>query len=112
MEEFIDFVYQRSLATHQEYTDKDTIFLDNNQLINEYVNFYGDHFITKSTLTRKLKKNIFKVYEIHKTSKKINRKTYRGFEIKKISGKTVNPFIGITSTPIVTLTIKIEVQGE
>ncbi|MCF7946561.1 MAG: hypothetical protein K9K80_01330 [Spirochaetia bacterium] len=113
MEDFIDYVYQNRLAT-ADYTGGDTVFINNNDLFSEYVDFYGDNFTTKSSLTRKLKEasDSFLDYEIHKTSKKINRKTYRGFEIKIVmnSDDRKSSIQKVAHTPLLTITIEVKTK--
>lgn len=53
----------------------------------EYQEYFGEHRITKTALNIKLKKEkyLLKQYKIDRTSKTMNKKTYRGFEMAKIN---------------------------
>jgi hypothetical protein len=110
MEDFIDSMYQNRLATNP---DGDTVFINNDKLVSEYVVFYGDSFITKSSLTRKLKEASvsFLDYEIHRTSKRINGKTYRGFVIKRCSNNKKLYSHRKSCTPLLTITIEVKTKN-
>jgi len=111
MEEFIDYVYHKyfSELSHKEIGD--AIFLSNDQLWNEYAQYYGDSSITKTSLTRILKRadRVFEEYNLYKTSKTIKGSTYRGFEIRRIVISSLEPteVKKIIHTPELVITLHI-----
>ena len=75
MKEFIEELF---IDAHSN-----TIFRTNEQIIDKYREYYRTPYATKASVSRKIQ-NIsmgIEEYRLNKTSKKINGKTYRGFEI-------------------------------
>ncbi|MDZ7794950.1 MAG: hypothetical protein U5P10_15035 [Spirochaetia bacterium] len=114
MEEFIDYVYHKYCSELSDKEIGDSIFLSNDQLWNEYAHYYGDRSITKTSLTRILKRadRVFEEYNLYRTSRTIKGWTYRGFEIRRIiisslDQTEVNRIIH-TSELVITLHIGIE----
>lgn len=114
MEEFIDYVYQKYYSELSHKDLGDTIFLSNDQLWNEYAQYYGDSSITKTSLTRILKRadRVFEEYNLYRTSKTIKGRTYRGFEIRRIVINSLEPTevkkIIHTEDLVITLNINVE----
>ncbi|MCF7946560.1 MAG: hypothetical protein K9K80_01325 [Spirochaetia bacterium] len=87
MDDFFDYIFSKDLYKHPNFDDMNLRFLSNEDLMKEYREYFRDRDITKTALTIKMKKEkyLLKRYKIDRTSKTINKKTYRGFEMAKIN---------------------------